>query len=213
MGIERRKELCFLCAPETDLIFAKVEFFFAILGLGAIVEGFSILATKAHIPSMFDLSINEAEGLSIFSQIVRHKMKPYYGEVIMTEHGRIPLCKTHDIKSPESHCFHAHRLIFPITIDLTNPIKQLGLRIKEYPNFIEAKKNFHWNGEYLYYERTDGSCVVAACHSRLHRQFFRYIIADHIGRPELANWVRFPQIELVERAKNNLISEGNDVMD
>ena len=48
-------EDCFLCSPDKRLVFAESKHFYAMLGLGPIMEGYSILASRAHTPSYFDL--------------------------------------------------------------------------------------------------------------------------------------------------------------
>ncbi len=77
----------------------------------------------------------------------------------------------------------------------------------EFPSFLEAKENFKWSDEYYYFERIDGSCVIAFEPRRLVRQFFRYLVAENIGKPELADWKRYPQLEVIFKARSKLISE------
>lgn len=200
---------CFICNPDPRLIYAEHIGFFVMLGIGPIVEGYSLIATRAHIPSMLDLSAEEAENLNEFTQTVRERLRPHYGPIIITEHGRVPICEYLDSSGHEAHCFHAHRLVFPISMDLTDQLKDYGLAVQEFRSFIEAWQTSAWKvGEYLYYERPDGSCLVAATPSRLPRQFFRYHVASIVGRPEFESWRKFPRLEVVDAAMCRLGIRG-----
>ena len=154
---------CFLCSPNQSWLYEQDDEFFAMLGLGPIVEGYSLLASKAHAPSMLDLGASAADSLHRFSQVVRLRLKPHFGETIITEHGRVPPCEFGG-QAPQhrTHCFHAHRLLFPVQVDLTESLHRNRLKVHEYPNFIECRANFHETGEYLYFERMNGSCVIAS---------------------------------------------------
>ena len=196
-------ECCFLCAPDPELLYARKHPFYAMLGLGAIVEGYSIIATTAHVTSMLDISLEEAGRLVAFQRYIRALLRPHYGEVIITEHGRVPTCDS-PVNRPEAHCHHAHRLVFPVRLDLADSLHEYGLRLEEYPDPLDARTRCQWAGEYLYFERIDGSCVVAPAPTHVVRQFFRYKIAEAIGRPELSDWVRYPQSESIEAAKMHL---------
>jgi len=57
---------CFLCAPSSELMYLGSDGCFAMLGLGAIVEGYSLVATRAHERSFFDLPAK----LSLFRLIL-----------------------------------------------------------------------------------------------------------------------------------------------
>src|SRR5712691_9156922 len=110
---------CFLCKPNDKLVYESDATFICLLGYGPIVEGFSVIATRSHIPSMLDLGRESVEGLCDFTSKVRDRLFPHYGNVIITEHGRIGVCIQ---GSHEPHCYHAHRLVIPVTFDLTQDL-------------------------------------------------------------------------------------------
>ena len=116
---------CFLCAPINQFVYAESQNFFAMLGLGPLVEGYSLLAAKAHVPSMIDLPINAIYDLVQFKEQVRHQLALHYGSVIITEHGRVAPCVQVDSIQPEYHCFHAHNLVFPLSLDLTESLRKM----------------------------------------------------------------------------------------
>jgi hypothetical protein len=203
------RQECFLCAPNQDWVYLKDDKFFTMLGLGPLTEGYSLLATRSHTPSMLDLPHADAKLLCEFSELVRQHLRPHYGEVIITEHGRIPACVHRDKGPREAHCFHAHRLVFTADEDLSGYLNGCGLEVNEYSSFMDFRRRFDWQGEYLYYERADGTCLAAAAPYRLVRRFFRHKMAEHLGTPELADWTEFPRLKVVEAARSRLVSTGD----
>jgi len=195
---------CFLCRPEKTLVYEGCEFFYACLGLGAITEGYSILATREHVPSMFDLSRQAAENLAEFTSRVRQTLSGHYGSVIFTEHGRVPACDYLDASGREGHCFHGHRLVFPLNIDLTDSFTRHDFKFVRFSSYLDALSSFSWQGEYLYFEKIDGSCLIAPAKSRLVRQFFRFEVAERIGHAEYANWKLYPRVETILIAAKKL---------
>jgi hypothetical protein len=199
---------CFLCAPNKEWVYSKSSKFYSMLGLGPIVEGYSLIATQAHLPSMIDLSLSDVSLLIDFTANIRQILNRHFGQTVITEHGRVAPCVDPEVDRKDAHCFHAHRLVFPTEIDFTNVFSQHNLEVEEYSSFIECKQQFKWRGEYLYYERPNGSCLIASAPGKLARQFFRYKLADAIGHPELASWRDFPALKAVERARKKIfISE------
>jgi hypothetical protein len=199
---------CFLCNPDQNWVYAQSEDFYAMLGLGPIVEGYSLIGTVAHVPSMLDLTEADVEKLGAFTARIRELLGSHYGDAIITEHGRVAPCVDRDRDGQQAHCFHAHRLVFPMSSDLTDSIEQYGVEVMEYPNFKECWRNFSWRGEYLYYERANGSCVAASAPMRTVRQFFRHRLAESLGHPELADWKEYPRLKFVEAARNRLMEPG-----
>jgi diadenosine tetraphosphate (Ap4A) HIT family hydrolase len=149
---------CFLCSPNEKLVFLSNDLFFAMLGYGPIVEGYSLIATREHIPSMLDLDRGVAEALVDFSKRVRDRLSSHYGNVIITEHGRVGLCAR---GRHEQHCYHAHRLVFPLACELVQDLRDHNMSSRAYPNFLAVHDEYRHAGEYLYFERSDESCAIA----------------------------------------------------
>jgi diadenosine tetraphosphate (Ap4A) HIT family hydrolase len=103
---------CFLCRPDQRLIFAETPAYLAMCGLGPIVPGYSLVATKAHIPSMADLDRAGREALSAFLEQVSRLLGAEYGSAAVAEHGRVPICDFLT-ENADGHCYHAHLLMFP----------------------------------------------------------------------------------------------------
>ena len=178
------------------------------LGLGPVVEGYSLLATTSHTKSMLDLSEADVEELINFTQLTRNLLSTHYGDSIITEHGRVAPCVDSNRDGQQPHCFHSHRLIFPTSADLTEAMNHYCLEVHEYSNFRDGWRQFSWTGEYLYFERVDGSCLIAAAPMRTVRQFFRHKVAELMGHPELGNWTEYPQLKVVDSARRLLLPEG-----
>jgi hypothetical protein len=174
------------------------------LGWGAVVEGYSLIATKQHIPSMFDIPDELVSELNGFTAVIRTRLGRVYGPSVITEHGRIGLCEL--MSSHEPHCFHAHRLAFPVEVDLSRIFVDAQLQGTTYQNFATARIASKDLREYLYYEGPDEVCAVANAHGCTQRQFFREAIASRLGRPELKSWRLHPRFDVVERAKRTLAS-------
>jgi hypothetical protein len=195
---------CFLCEPDSELVYAASERFFAILGLGPLSAGYSLIASRAHSPSMFDLSVAEAHELADFTREVRSRLEQYYGPSVITEHGRVPPCLGEALRRHEPHCLHAHRLVFPGVPDLDLSAVLPASRVRRFDSFLNAKLVHRDSGQYLYAEDPDGTCEVASVCGGVSRQFFRRLVASRLGIYEYADWQLHPRYELVAQARKRL---------
>src|SRR5439155_9683234 len=102
-------QTCFFCArPEEDRILYESKHFYVLLGLGPIVEGYSILVAKQHIRSMFDLPDDMRSSYITEKQRLRQLIANVYGPTIVTEHGKIQACVVEDEEAHDLLCYHAH---------------------------------------------------------------------------------------------------------
>lgn len=194
---------CFLCNPDTDLLYLSSTRFHAMLGIGPVVEGYTILSTKNHIRSMFDMPSDNIQEYYDFHRKVLELLSSLYGTVIITEHGRVPICDFYNLNR-ESHCYHAHQLLFPINIDLLPSLKQnFPKMVKTYCNFTEARQSRTSEGEYIYYEAPNGICYVAQ-NVKFARQYFRMLVAEKIGHIERVDWQNFKGLDLINSAREKL---------
>ena len=194
---------CFLCNPDSDLIYLSSGGFRAMLGIGPIVEGYTVLFSINHVRSMFDLPPEQIEEFLSFRLQVIKKLTRVYGGAIITEHGRVPNCDFYDLKR-EPHCYHAHQLLFPVQIDLKPDLySAFGGKVKQYDSFAEAHKSCHSTNEYAYYEDANGTSYVAE-DAEYPRQYFRMLVADKIGHIERVDWHNFKGWEIVSAAREKL---------
>src|SRR3954471_17426921 len=83
---------CFLCEPDERLVYMRNDQFFAMLGFGPLGEGYSLIATVGHVPSMLDLDGEDVPALVDFTSEVRGRLAGLFGPALVTEHGRVAAC-------------------------------------------------------------------------------------------------------------------------
>jgi hypothetical protein len=196
-------ERCFLCDPDESLVYHREGRFFAMLGLGPLTEGYSVIGTIEHVPSMLDLDSKGAEELIEFTKTLRALQEVRgYEPGAVTEHGRVATCVHAVTEAHEPHCLHAHRLLFPgePAVDL----RLVASDVRDYPNSGAAFHGFDWPGQYLYSEAADGSCSLAKAPRRLPRQLLRRLVAHRIGVDEAADWRAHPGLAVVEAGRRRL---------
>jgi len=198
-----QRTTCFLCHPDPALVYDSSESFLALLGLGPLVEGYSLIASRAHIPSMFDLSDSQATELETFGATVQARLTKHWSPCVVTEHGRVGLC-LESSGSHDEHCFHAHQLVFPGAPDFSSCLSDSTFRPIEAQSFTQARAVAGHLTEYLYYQRSDGSALVGHAAGHQGRQFFRRAIAEMVLHPEWQSWQAYPRLEVLELGRNKL---------
>lgn len=194
---------CFLCDPEPEFTWAESDHFRAVLGIGPVGEGFTLIAAREHLPSMLDLSQSHVRELNDFTNLVRERLGKIYGDTVLAEHGRVAACVEPMTRAHEPHCLHAHRLVFPNIRQLELSEAAPGMEIQRYNDFELAHDYYNDCGQYLYVE-DDRGVQIGRIEGRLPRQFLRAIIALKRGCPELADWRRRPGFHEVEAARRAL---------
>ncbi len=198
---------CFLCDPDPNLVYARSDSFFAMAGWGPIGDGYSLIGAREHLPSMMDLSAEEAAELEEFTAELRRRLDPLFGAATITEHGRIAACLEAGVGEHEPHCLHAHRLVFPGLEEIDVTRIATSLQWRSFVSFLEVHAGFSWEGQYLYAEAAAGDCRVAAAAGPIPRQFFRGVAARLRGEPEMADWRKQPRLDVVEAALARLRGE------
>lgn len=184
-------EQCFLCQPDRDLIYSSDDQGFALAGLGPIVKGYSVVASREHIASTADLSNNAASTFLNFALETRAFLTKTFGSCLMTEHGRLPVCV--DVSgTTDTHCFHAHFLLFPGVGSVGQKAEEFFAKASHATNLIEALVIAREHQEYFLLSPTPDQYIVLTRPGRLIRQFARFLVADFVGAPERANWRKYP---------------------
>jgi diadenosine tetraphosphate (Ap4A) HIT family hydrolase len=194
---ESAASTCFLCEPASELVYLDNGGFYAMAGLGPIVDGYSVVATREHVPSTLDLSPGQVARLGGFIKAVRAELEPQFGAVTFTEHGRVAACVYADSVAHEAHCMHAHRLAFPGVPGLDLAAVAPRLDVSRHPSFAVASADATIVGQYLLVEEPDGSCQLASVNGPLPRQFLRAAVAAQIGARDLADWRSQPGLERI----------------
>jgi hypothetical protein len=186
---------CFLCRPESSLIYDRGGFGFALCGLGPLVAGYSVIGTTNHVPSAADLGADEAPEFLQFVQRVRENLIQRYGSCMMTEHGRLPVCV--DVSgSTDPHCYHAHFLLFPGVQSLETKARGYFASAETVTSLEQALVAARFHQEYFLFSPSPQRFLVMTRPGKLMRQFARYLVADAMGRPEITNWRKFPALEV-----------------
>lgn len=164
-------------------------------GLGALVEGYSLIITKTHHLSFGSLGESQLEAIEAFKNHVTRQLEVMYGlPVMIFEHGEA------GANSHAGSCMrHAHLHLLPSGPDLditpelcsTSPLHELA-------GFAELDQ--YSKKPYLYYERM-GKKLVFTPERDLPCQFVRRLIARKLGRPETWDWIVFPFRERIDAFK------------
>ena len=193
---------CFFCEPDRSRILYDSKYFYVILGLGPITEGYVLLVAKQHVRSMLDLPVEMRQYYESEKNHLKHVVTKAYGPTIITEHGRIQACFAEDEEARDNHCFHAHQLFFPITADLRSLSKEGPFtKVFEGNSIFDLNASLLESEEYLLFEDINGVIMIYTVRGKCPRQFMRYLVARSIGKPELSNWAAYPQWDKIVRAK------------
>ena len=206
MELEVPEDQCFLCAPDPKLVYSQDLNAFALCGLGPIIPGYSVVAPRKHIPSGADVGGAELDKFLEFTLGVRRKLSRLYGSCLMTEHGRLPVCV--DVSgTTDPHCFHAHFLLFPGAPTVEQQAVEAFAKVDKFESLTEALRAASSYDEYFLLSPSEDNFMVMARPGKLMRQFARYLVADALGQPELANWRRYPLEETAKSVAGHLRSK------
>jgi hypothetical protein len=92
IGAAAPERACFLCDPAADLVFFEHGDFFALAGLGPVVEGYALFGTRAHIKSMADVPCTMRRERDTSIGWLRDQLSRKFGRCLVTEHGRMAVC-------------------------------------------------------------------------------------------------------------------------
>jgi hypothetical protein len=184
------RRACFLCDPDPDLVYLRTPTVFAMLGHGPIGEGYSLVATVKHEPSMLDLDHDDGTAADALTWAVRERLGELYGPAVVTEHGRVAPCVARALDTHEPHCLHAHRLVFPGRDYLDVRALAPAYGWETFESYTELRRRDPLPGQYLACEQADGRVDIAAVTGPLERQFFRTLVARAAGVDDRADWRR-----------------------
>jgi hypothetical protein len=194
---------CFFCDPDRSRILYESKYFYVILGLGPIIEGYVLLVAKQHVRSMFDLPMEMRQSYESEKKRLKYIVTQTYGPTIITEHGRVQACFAEDEEAHDNHCFHAHQLFFPVIANL-NSLSREGpfTKVFEGLSLFKLNPSLLEDEEYLLFEDINGMVTIHAVRGKCPRQFMRYLVARSIGKSELSNWATYPEWDKIAKAKS-----------
>ncbi len=175
-----------------DQPFAINDNYMAIASIGAFIEGWSLIIPKKHQLSMKNCF--KYQEFTDFVDTVLPTMNQNYGPLVAFEHGSnkegsITACGTN----------HAHLHLVPLSTTLLPELKKSNMLwdqclASEIVNKVD-------NNEYLFYTDLNLQKKWNNPSGYLHilekpiSQYFRFLIASHIGCPNLSNYREFPFLE------------------
>jgi ATP adenylyltransferase len=169
--------------------------FMVLPSLGAMVEGWLLIAPKSHLISMGELPKElESEFLALKREVVQ-LVENLYGSAVAFEHG--PSATKRQVGCGVDH---AHLHIVPVAHDLeaaVAPFLPADAQWKDaHPQ--SCRDAFRAGKDYLYLEpgSRHGRILV---HDQLGSQLFRRAIAKCIGAEEQFNWRQHPQLSNISR--------------
>ena len=193
---------CFLCAPDRALVYAESTASVALCGLGPVVDGYSVVATRDHVRSCADAVLVNSDFIP-FVKSVRETLIRRYGSCAMTEHGRLPVCTRPT--GAEEHCFHAHFLLFPGSPEILEAA-QLHFGHSECALSLDRGLALaRQHEEYFLLSPMPNAFFVMSRPLDLMRQFARYLVAKALGHPERADWAEHPEKEKAQAYAEELI--------
>jgi hypothetical protein len=194
---------CFLCKPRKELVYASTDEGVALCGLGPLVPGYSIVATRAHLRSAADAR-KVAPSLSAFVSRVREVLVARFGRCVLSEHGRVPACA--DISgTTDPHCYHAHFLLFPGSPNIEERAQKF-FAASEFTSSLDDALTIAANWEeYFLISDAPNSFRVLTRPGKFIRQFARILVTDAMGLPSTrANWRKHPNDEQAAREAESL---------
>jgi len=194
---------CFFCYPDAERLVFQTRNFYALLGLGPIAEGYTILASKEHYRCCHEIPKELWEEMLACISFLRDLLGETYGVPIIYEHGRAGGCfvREGDFK----HCFHAHLNLLPCTI-LPDFQPQDNAERHVVWTRVESLQAFLSSGEsnpYLLLNSAAHGWFAAWLSDprQLQPQYLRRVIASHMQVGNAWNWFENPNAPAVARAK------------
>lgn len=189
---------CFLCEPDPTLVYSANDQAFALVGLGPIVDDYTVLATQGHFRSMADIPVAQLPRFAESKRRIRTYLEQKHGHCLITEHGRVPVCAPTKANA-DPHCYHAHLLLFPGIEDITTEAAKNFKTVSTVTTLPEAMAIARNCEEYLLISPSPQKFSILTRPGTLIRQFTRTLVADSIGRPDMANWRKYPDFERASR--------------
>ena len=180
---------CFLCEPDADLVYSADGHNVALCGLGPLVSGYSVVASRRHIRSCADAAVRN-KSLIRFAERIRRMLALQYGSCLLTEHGRMQVCRS--TSAADAHCYHAHFLLFPGAPPVEVQARSHFATVSTYRTLQDALSAARMEKEYFLFSPKPGQFFIMSRRGRLIRQFARLLVAEAIGLPRTADWARFP---------------------
>lgn len=196
---------CFLCCPDEALVVERQTNTFMMVGLGPITRTYGLLAAKTHIRSMADLWLESSAAITEL-QDARVALERVSGPLLMSEHGRVPVCRDSG-DDHDQHCFHAHNLLFASEADIVGPASSYYGERAVFTDLCSALAHAATKDHYLLISPNTAQYVILSEPLNAPRQLTRTLVAIGEGVEHLADWRDCPQTEAAAAMANRLRNE------
>ena len=214
-SFERLSHECLFCDParhnQAEQILLRSDNFYLFAGLGAIVDGYIIIApyrcdgAETYARSVSELPPHSFDELMFLRWLVGDFYRDRFSTLGMSfEHGRAGAClATH---RDTRHCYHGHLCCYPVTFPIWEDIKDYpSIEVGGPPDLPRIAHSL----PYLYIEtlKVDDELaldrlarvVLLPQENVLESQFLRKLLAKRVGKPQLWNWQDHPRIEAAQK--------------
>lgn len=179
---------------KTDRIIMKTHNFVVLPTVGCMVENYLLIIPKYHYTSFSQLSNSEIIELDeIIGKICFINRAYYKQNTLMFEHGSLD-----EGCNSGNSIVHAHLHILPFSYSLLHKMRIDNLKIISINGFEEIKSKAIGHSSYLYYRDLTGEQYVVF-HSGVPSQYFRKLLAEHLGLHYEWNWREYPFLDNMQK--------------
>ena len=192
-----------------DKIIHETSGFVVTPTVGALIEGWTLIISRRHVPAMGALAEEELYELKDLAVRVRNLVEQEYGNTIIFEHG--PACE-----GTKFGCGidHAHFHVVPLSISIS-PLVEAELEsnlIWETITDLRDLSRIHQKGiPYLYILENGTNQGILACPQDIPSQFMRRVIANFLGVSHLYDYHEYSFRENVIASSQRLLAAFNKV--
>lgn len=196
---------CFLCHPDGKLLVAEGKHILLMAGLGPVVDNYCIMSATEHFKSFADVLLAEPKAIQELLS-AREKLESTVGPVLLTEHGRVPICRE-DGDVHDEHCHHAHGLVFPGTFSISSTATSYYQYHSSFGTLWDALAFAASSSEYMLISEKPDQYLILSGTLGAPRQLARTLVAHAIGDIGLADWRVHPNpkasIATADRLRNS----------
>ncbi len=199
---------CFLCNKALDTRVTVWRNMQLIAALGPLVPLHALIATTRHCKSFTDIALETPEQIAEIVELRAH-LEEKLGPMLITEHGRVPVCLNDD-DAHEQHCFHAHFALFPGAVDISQLAAAYFRERQEHGSLEEAIFAARQAKDYLIISPSRAKTHLFSGGLNVPRQLSRKLVAFQQGNLAASDWREFPEYELTEKNRLQLLTALGD---
>jgi hypothetical protein len=154
-----------------------------------------MLASTAHLPSLADLALADPSSVSALTSL-RSALEGSRGPLLMTEHGRVPVCRD-DGDEHDQHCFHGHALLFGTSKTIETEAETFYIHRASFDDLPSALAHAATTDHYFLISPCRDRFTILSGPLNAPRQLARTLVAIVSGMPQFADWRSAPRVDEV----------------